>query len=241
MIPERPRGTRKALLEALIEETRSLSDLEARTGVTKPTLSKHLHDLEERGLVEKTMKTTARGREARYALRTYTAFSHIDPRKGALLAFESHDDWDLRFPLVEQVPQAEFRRDLRAYLDHLVGAWEGRADGPLVVLYGSVARGEGTWKSDIDWIVVLDPRGGQVETRGREPSATERRVRDALADAASEAEHALKAEFVSRTKFVERQDGIFGEAKREGLIVFGDLWGAWDLWKLVTRYRRITI
>lgn len=134
--------TQRAILQALLAGPQSLSALERMSGRRKPTLLRHLRALEARDLVRKETVPTKVGRESVYSLRPYTLFLHIDPGKGAVVAFETPDAVEPSLLLVEQVPQAEFRRDVRAYMNRLAATCRDWPAPPTAIVFGSVARGE---------------------------------------------------------------------------------------------------
>jgi predicted nucleotidyltransferase len=221
--------TRRILLEALLAKGRSLSELEVLTGKRKPTLLKHLAFLEESGVVKKEAVTTAVGKETRYSLRPYTLFLHIDPEKGAFVRLETPDAVHLPLLLVEQIPQEEFRADVRRYVRHLAAACRDWPRQPAVIVFGSVARGEGTWKSDIDAVVLVPRQRGATAT-----------LRRSLAEAANEAKHILKPHFLGVKEFLVGEPDVVQEAKEEGMLVWGDLAGDREIWRELKRYRSIT-
>ena len=229
----------RAILGALAQGPRSLGELEALAGRKKPTLLKHLGLLEEEGVVRKETVTTRTGRQARYRLQAHTLFLRLDPEAGAVLEFETAEAVDLQFLLAGQVHQADFRRDMTSYLRALARACEGWPHPPWVILFGSVARGEGTWKSDIDALVVLEPDAIPKGLRGR-PSRAEASLRKAFAEAAQEAAHLLKPHFTTLEAFLGADSGVLRAAKEEGIVVWGDTAGGGEVWRQLRRYRTIT-
>jgi DNA-binding transcriptional ArsR family regulator len=231
-------AARTGLLDALLEGPKSLSELESRSGRRKPTLLKHLRALEEDGVVRKETVTTHTGRETRYSLRPYTLVLRFDPGTGTVLKLEAPEALDVSDLLVEQVPQGEFRQDVMAYLDSVARACRGWTSRPWVVLFGSVSRGEGTWKSDIDALIVLgeDRSGGRTPLGPRQAEGVLRR---ALAQAAEKAGHLLKPQFVPMDAFLRTEEGIVGEAKDHGIVVREGSGGG-EVWRQLKRYRTIT-
>ena len=216
-----------------------MGELETLAGRKKPTLLKHLGVLEEEGVVSKETVTTRTGRQARYRLQPHTLFLRFDPEAGAVLEFEAAEAVDLRFLLTGQVPQAEFRRDVTTYFRALArtcGDWPRQ---PWVILFGSVARGEATWKSDIDALVLLETEGRPKRGRGR-PSRAEASLRKAFAEAAQEAAHLLKPHFAAFEAFLAEDSGVLRAAKEEGMLVWGETAGGGEVWRQLKRYRTIT-
>lgn len=229
------RATQRQVLEALLTGPRTLTHLERLTGRSKPTLQRHLGVLAQEGLVEKTLETTATGREARYALRRYTLLFHVDPAKQVALSVRTPDGVDLPLLLAEQVPQEELRRDVKVYLRHLVQVWRDSEPRPVVIVFGSAARGEATWKSDIDALVLLPPA-----SRVGDQGALEAELRNAWAVAAMETAHPIRLHIFQEREFLRGQDPILQEAKEEGMLVFGELEGQEEVWKELRRYRSIS-
>jgi predicted nucleotidyltransferase len=233
--------SRKEILELLLERPRTLSELHSLTGKSRPTLLKHLDFLERFGLVTRNVEVTSVGKQVSYTLNRLTVFFHTDPAKRAFIAFKTSDPIEPDLLLAEQVPQDEFRRDVKCYLRAIsktCGEWDPL---PTVIAFGSVARGEATWKSDIDVLIVLEPRIRVNAGRIIEIDEAENVLRDSLAEAASEAKHSMRPHFVRREEFIREDGGIIQEARSHGLMIFGDMNGGLEVWRQLTRYRSITI
>ncbi|MEE9237423.1 MAG: nucleotidyltransferase domain-containing protein [Thermoplasmata archaeon] len=231
----------RVILQALLVEAKTLSELGSVTAKSKPTLLKHLRFLDESGLVTKTVQVTKTGRETSYSINPYTLFLHIDPRKKAFITFETPDDIELPLLLAEQVPQKEFRSDVKIYLLGVADECRDWHPQPTVIVFGSVARGEATWKSDIDVLFVLRDKMSDKAGRALTYLIAEDVLRGRLAEATSEAEHLMRPHFTGIEEFIKEDKGIMREAKSEGILIFGDLNAGWDIWQQLERYRSITI
>ncbi len=230
---------RAAILEALIGGPKSLGELQTLLGRQKPTLLRHLRLLEEEGIVRKETVITRTGRLVRYHLRPYTLLLRVDPDAGAVLRFEASEAVDLRFPLLGQIPQEEFRRDVAAYLGAVAAACRDWARPPWIVLFGSAARGEGTWKSDIDVLILFEAEPSSAGTERRPAPGREKVLRRALAGAAGDAAHLLKPHFATVDAFLAKDEGVLRAAKEDGIVVWGEATGG-TVWRALTRYRSIS-
>ena len=136
------------------------AEIGAETGVPRGSLNPTLSRLKEQGLVEHeppywsvgdddrvaAVGATLLSMEAfeeRYADEDFTGWAEtdVDPRQS--------DSTDL----IARVPQPEYRAPVRAVRDRLIDAI---GDDTVIVLFGSVARGEADRASDLDFFVVVD-------------------------------------------------------------------------------------
>lgn len=146
-------GTEREVLELLLAEPRSPTQVAEELDVSVQTASRNLTKLEEWGFVERTTEGEGRGYK-RYRAREFTrVFAGFDG-----------DMFDRTLPLapttramlsVLKVPQQEFHPVLLSYL---FGPRTDRTRLGVVgiVVYGSVARGDAQEDSDVDLLVLRD-------------------------------------------------------------------------------------
>ena len=223
----RPSGQR--ILNALLPGPRSLTELAAALALTKPAVQRPLKELERLGVVQREYRPRQGTREVVYRAQGCSLRLDILPG-GLALAWGTAGAADLEFPLAGQVADPGHRADVLAVLRHVRRAAPDAWDELFIVLFGSVARGEATRKSDIDLMVVL-PR----KDRGLQD-----RLADAVAATQREAEHALQPFFTTRAAFLAAEKKMEVVAAREGMVVHGTTSGH-ALWSMMTRYRTISI
>ncbi|HEX2021704.1 MAG TPA: nucleotidyltransferase domain-containing protein [Candidatus Thermoplasmatota archaeon] len=99
----------------------------------------------------------------------------------------------------------------------------------FVIVFGSVARGEATWKSDVDLLVLL----ADGEERAR--LAVER----ALADPALPLRHGVSPIFAGVDEFLRARRALFDDVRESGVVVRGDVDQAGPdvmVWRSLRRY-----
>lgn len=220
-----PRQNEIAALLASGEKT--LTEIAKALDVTKPAAQKLLSKLESMGLILSTLRASPVGRVKRYSLRPFSLVVSHDPAKGGLLAFVTSAPLDPDYPLLGQIAQKEFRDAAGALVSAL--ASRARKTEYAVVLYGSVARGEGNKKSDLDLIIV------SASWSKKEISV----FRNILADASFEAGYGPKAKFWTRPELIKGQDSIARAARKDGIVILarGEVN---DVWRSMERYRTIS-
>lgn len=242
------RPSARRILEALLDGPLTLTELAARCGVTKPSVSRPLRELESLGAIRRHELRDARGREVQYSLVGVSIHLEIHPEERYAISWASTGPNASGDLLLAQIRDPA----LRAELQTLLGAWRvqlaARTDptdptpstiaGPIpwwerisLVVYGSVARGEATWKSDIDVLVV-----GATDV----PASIRNVMLDAAADVETTTKHAVRVQFTTLALFLAADRVIDREAREEGVVVHAG--GGEDrLWPAMTRYRRISI
>lgn len=215
--------SQQAILNQLIAGRKTLSELAQALGSTKPALIKQLAELEQKKLVEKRIEKTLIGREAAYELKRFTSFFSLDSSRA--IRIETGEEFDTAFFLLEQIKEEEFKSDLHILLKALLRKLS-RDD--FILLFGSVAQGRGTWKSDID-VAVLSSRGAEWK----------KQVEEIIAEASQKAKHQIKPKFVDFTVFENSESQLIQEIKDAGMVLFGDLFRS-EVWKELKRYRNIS-
>lgn len=144
-------STKKKVVNLLLDGGKSLIELSEKVDMSKPALLKHLDSLEDKGVVQSFKEKSRSGRRKIYKLKDFsTCFSVSE--EGYAVYFEADSAFNPKFPLVNQIPQKKLRNAVLEYLK----AVEGVKSPLSVIIFGSVARGEATWKSDIDAMFFSD-------------------------------------------------------------------------------------
>ena len=224
--------TVRRLLQPLLERPTTLTELADATGLSKPSVLRHLRELEGLGVVSRSFRNDGVIREAVYALEGCSLHVELRPGgegRGSALTWASAGPSDAAHPLTAQIPKPSDRRDvvlaLRALEAGVPEAWPSL----LVVAFGSVVRGESTRKSDVDLLVVLPSADRHLQDR----------VADILADVQEEVTLPIQPFYTSRESFLAGRTTIEGVAAREGVVVHGPP-GERELWDRMKRYATIS-
>jgi hypothetical protein len=212
------------ILNALLAGEKTLGELSEISGSSKPTIyQKYLKDLESFEIIEKTIVKTRVGREVRYRLRPWTAVISLDPVTGSGIAFSVRSPLDTKRLLLQQV-DPKFYSDLIKFFDRYT------TDETIVILFGSVASGSGTDKSDIDLLFLKDRWDSGKEA-----------VLDAITDTSFEVFHRINPVFMTIDDFIQSNDALVTEIKKNGMILTGDMNTDGNIWSKVKRYSSITV
>lgn len=146
-----PIDTEREVLELLLEQPRSPTEVADELEVSVQTASRNLKKLVEQGFAEEVRKSTGRGYkqyEVREFVRVFAGF-------GGELFDETLSLTDEKRAIVSvwKVPQPEFHPILLSYL---LSPDTDRIDLDIkgIVVYGSVARGHAQSDSDIDLFIL---------------------------------------------------------------------------------------
>ena len=214
------------ILELLVDGEKSLTELAGKLAVTKTMALRMLTGLQESGLIESHIVKNNNGRSRLFKLREFSMVLSYDSKTASVLSFRADAPMDLSNPLVGQIPQAEFRRSVQAYLKTV----EPHFGESAIILFGSAARGNAGAKSDLDLLFLAD--------EWEKPSIE--RIRNALADTVMIAGHQAISHFRTFGEFLKDNSSMARSIRKEGLIlqVHGQVD---DLWKAMQRYRNISL
>lgn len=222
--------TQRRIVEHLIREgERSLSHITEEMNLSKPSVSRHLKELVDLGMVKERKERTSAGRESLYSPNRFALLLVINPDGRSIVSIETQSRFSLPFLLLEQVKDDEFKEDLEALLDAISQLKEG--ERPIaVILFGSVAEGKGTWKSDID-VAILSPTWSKT-LKGR--------MEELISDAGMKTKHQIKPHFLVSQQLEGEGSVLVKEIRASGIIIYGDLFGRRVPWKKMRRYKSIT-
>lgn len=206
----------------------TLTDLSRELKLSKPTVHRSASRLADRAIVMAEAAKTSVGREARYRLLPYLSILRIDPASGTITSFTAGvapDD----LLLTAQVPQPEIRTAVHEAVYRLrtddILSTKGRPRIRAIVVFGSAARGEATWKSDID-IAIFDGAGWRRKE--------EDRMREILADLSTRHGHLFSPHFLPSEVLPPKT--LLGRAVAEsGMIVYAANGGD-EVWRSLKRY-----
>lgn len=216
------------VLSLLARGNRTLSQIQKDLDVSKPMALKALSKLEKEGFVRSFIKKTKKGREKEYLLEQFSLVLSYDLKKRGFLAFRSQSPLSLENPLIGQIDQLRFQKATEVYLNAISSAFKKR--GIAVILFGSIARGEGTRKSDIDLLFVAS--SWTKKEKGR--------INNLLADSVHKASYQAIPHFWKREKLVNDSSNMARSIRDEGIIIFtrGEVN---DIWQTLKRYKNISL
>lgn len=196
------------IVSELVKGERTLSELTDAVEISKPAVLKHLKALEEEGVVNSRKAKRENAMVKIYSLEDYTSLTSTSAR-GYVISFAANTSLDLRYPLVGQVPQREFREEITNYLE----AVSKIEIAPLsIVVFGSVARGEATRKSDIDAVFLTEEWS----------EASKNKIYEKLSSAAIEEgdiERSLNPHFRSYGT-LEGDEDLMKEVRSDGILIY---------------------
>lgn len=208
----------------------SLSDITEAIGTSKPNVSKHLKDLADVGLVTEIKEKTSAGVIARYTLNQFTYFLSVNPSAGSVLSIESQSRFSLPFLLLEQVREEEFKNDLEKLLKALLPQSRKKDALVALILFGSVAEGKGTWKSDIDLAFIAL----------QWTESSRKRIEGVVSDVNMDTTHQIKPQFFDKLQFVNSDSMLVKEIRESGIVIHCDIFERSEIWREMARYKNIT-
>ncbi len=212
-----------------------MTRLAGEAKLTKPALYRYLRGLEELGFVERRTIATGQAREVELALTGGSLHLELRPSARSAIAWVSPGPVDHDLPLASQIRDVEARREVTLALHGLRATLETvsilRWMHVFVILFGSFARDEQTWKSDIDVLVLTDD--GLEE---READL----IGEMLPTINDNLDHRLQAHFATRAEFIAQKKEIFREAAEDGMVMH-DPSGEEELWQKLQRYKAISL
>lgn len=233
MLEKLLRPTSIKILEILNSRgEKSLTIISKTIGLSKPGTSKHLKDLISIGVVKQREEKSSKGIETFYSINQFTLMLVFNPQEKTIINIISKSDFKLSQILLEQeqLEDNEFKNDLKLLLEKMETL--NKKDIPIyIILFGSVARNEGTWKSDID-LAFIDYNWSQEKKQN---------IENLIAEVTLKTEHQIKPKFIHKLEFENNNTLIINEIKESGVIIFGDIFRREKIWKEMKRYKNITI
>ncbi|KYK22230.1 hypothetical protein AYK24_02450 [Thermoplasmatales archaeon SG8-52-4] len=218
----------KQIIELLVQNDKTLSEISAGIGISKPATSKYLNRLEENNLIKGKYEINSTGRSIKYSLQPFQLLLSIDPFNKLIISFKADESLDTSLLYLGYIQQKEFRKDVREYLDKIIKSYLKEY---LVILYGSVAQGIGTRKSDID-LLFLKNEWSEKEMD---------EILDLLANASNSCNHKAKPLFKEVNDFENMGNSFQKQIKEHGIIIYekGKQWN--KIKNQLKRYKIITI
>jgi|GEM_PF-1010265 len=147
---------KEKIINTLLKGEKPLTQISEKIGISKQTTLNHLNELEERGIIKSYSKKKKKSniKVKIYKIQSFSTLFSIKSteRGGYAINFQANTELDTDFPLLNQIPQEKYREDIKKYLKNIK-----ELKHPLTItIFGSVARGKATWKSDIDAALFSD-------------------------------------------------------------------------------------
>lgn len=218
----------KRIIGLLLQSNKTLSDIATELKISKPGASKYLKKLEELKMVKGEYERNYDGRTIRYHLQPFHLVISIDPDTKTALNFAADDALDEDFFLLGNIPQKEFRIEVKEYLKQIT---EADFVQYLIILYGSVAQGSANRKSDIDLLVIKNSWKKNEKDK----------ILEQIAKATTGTNHQAKPLFLSSDEFKTMDKTLKKEIKDNGIIIYekGKQWN--EIKQELKRYKNIMI
>jgi len=218
----------KQIIEILLKKDITLSEICAEIQISKPTTSMYLKRLEENGIVKGNYEKNHIGRAIRYSLQPFHMIFSINPDEKMSINFFADTYIDEDFVQLGHISQKEFRIDVKEYLNKIS---KSTLKEYLIILFGSVAQGIGTRKSDVDFIIL---KNKWIKKEKDE-------ILNLIATASNKCNHQAKLLFKSIKEFENLDNSLQKQIKEHGIILYakGNQWNR--IKKQLKRYKIITI
>ena len=216
------------VIDFLARGERTLTQIQKELNVSKPMALKLMKDIMKKGMVTSKMRKTKTGREKVFSLASFSFLISYDPETRGLICFNSDQPFDIGLPLLNQVKQTMFIDPIKEYVLTIKKKFKKR--DYAMILFGSVARGDGTRKSDIDLLFLSDSWSKKEKDR----------VKDVLAGAVHKAGTQAIPHFWTIDEISRKEDNLTRSVRNEGIILFinGEVG---DIWQTLKRYSNISI
>lgn len=217
----------KKIIELLITGGKTLPEIANNLQISKPGTSKYLKKLEEQNLVKSSYERNTEGRTIRYTLQPFHLVFSSNPENESIVFFKANEKLNTDYLFLGYIPQKNFRREVKTYLEETSKLDLGRF---MIILYGSVAKGSAHRKSDIDLLFLKKFWSKNDKNQ----------VMKQLAKASEHCKHQVKPLFKTIADFETTDEHLKKEIKNHGVILYseGDPWH--QIKKKMKRYKIIT-
>lgn len=218
--------TQKQIIQEILNGNATLTTISNSLGISKPALSKHLKNLEEHGIIKGSYEKTSQGRIITYQLRSFNLIYSYDQKNNNLIYFTTTSPLNQHFPFLGMVQQREWRDEIEIYLRSLKPQ---NYESLLIILYGSVAQGNATRKSDID-LLLLKENWTQQEID---------EIYEILSTVSTTTTHQAVPLIKTKQQFEYLYPSLRKEIRNDGIILFqkGKTWN--KVIKELKRYKTI--
>ena len=218
----------KKIIELLIQNDKTLPEISAVIGISKPATSKHLKKLEEHNIIKGTYERNPIGRTIKYSLQQFQIIFSIDPINKSIVGFIADEPIDTNHIYLGYIQQKEFRGEVKNYLGEIKNV---DFKNYMIILYGSVAQGTAHRKSDIDLLFLKESWLKKDKDK----------ILEKIATASNKCNHIAKPIFKSSKEFEDMDKTLQKQIKENGIILYekDKQWGR--IKNQLIRYKIITI
>ena len=218
----------KKIIELLIQNDKTLPEISAVIGISKPATSKHLKKLEEQKIIKGTYERNSVGRTIKYSLQQFQIVFSIDPESKTIIGFKADVSLDSNHISLGYIQQKEFREEVKEYLKEVNKLY---FQNYMIILYGSVAQGSAHRKSDIDLLFLKESWSKKEKDQ----------ILEKIAIVSDKCNYQAKPLFKSVKEFEEMDKTLQKQIKENGIILYekGKQWGRIE--QQLKRYKIITI
>jgi len=219
--------TPKQIINALLKREKSLTELSEDIGISKQALLKHLNQLEHLGFIQSRPSPEDTAQKS-YSLISKTVLLSID-EAGFAISCSNPGFLDEDYPLLIQIPQQEFRIELRKHLSKI----DEKNSGDLsAIIYGSVALGKAGKESDID-LSLIKSSWRKDESEKLMDELSDLTVKESLP-------HSLSLTFHTYEELESPDHDIQREIVENGMLIYNKTPEHSDfLWQTLKRYKNI--
>ena len=218
----------KRIIEILIQNDKTLPDISAEIGISKPATSKYLKKLEEQHIIKGTYERNPIGRTIKYSLQSFHIVFSLDPKTKSITGFKANEPLNENYIYLGYISQKDFRDEVKNYLVEIIKV---DFDSYMIILYGSVAQGSAHRKSDIDFLILKENWSKESKDQ----------VLEKIAIASNKCDHQVKPLFKSNKEFEAMDRTLQKQIKENGIIIY-EKGNQWDKIKQrLKRYKIITI
>ena len=218
----------KQIIELLIKNDKTLSEISDELGISKPATSKYLKKLEEQNIIKGVYEINSIGRIIKYSLQKFHMVFSIDPKNKSIISFKANEPIDNKYIYLGYIQQKEFREELKNYLKEINKV---NFNDYIIILYGSVAQGSAHKKSDIDLLFLKESWSKKEKDQ----------ILEKIAAASNKCNHLAKPLFKSVKEFEDMDKTLQKQIKENGIVLYeqGKQWGR--IKNQLIRYKIITI
>ena len=218
----------KQIIELLIQNDKTLPEISAEIGISKPATSKYLKKLEEQNIIKGVYERNSIGRTIKYSLQQFHIVFSVDPENKSIIGFKANETIDTNYIYLGYIQQKEFREEVKNYLKEINNV---DFDKYIIILYGSVAQGSAYRKSDIDLLILKESWSKKDKDQ----------ILEKIAVASNNCDHQAKPLFKSIKEFEDMDKSLQKQIKEHGIILYekGKQWGR--IKQQLKRYKIITI
>ena len=218
----------KKIIKLLIQNDKTLPEISARIGISKPATSKYLKKLEEQKIIKGTYERNSIGRTIKYCLQEFQIVFSIDPINKSIISFKADEPIDVDNIYLGYIKQKELRLEVKNYINQISKC---NLDNYIIILYGSVAQGIANRKSDIDLLILKKSWLKKEKDQ----------VLEKIAIASNKCNHLAKPLFKSIKDFENLDKILQKQIKENGIVLYekGKQWGR--IKNQLLRYKIITL